>query len=113
MRVALRKDGNDTGNKMRGGKKCDFMININVAAATASRHVRRSRGDCVDVESAQDDAERLRTASMLLSLSVINGKTFLSVFARCATAQKAARYSERYICAVRAIKRHSRRGVAM
>lgn len=30
----LRKDGNDMGNKMCGGKKRDFMININVAATT-------------------------------------------------------------------------------
>lgn len=30
----LHKDGNDMGNKMCGGKKRDFMININVAATT-------------------------------------------------------------------------------
>jgi len=34
----------DMGNKMRGGKKRDFMININVAATTARRtRTRRDR----------------------------------------------------------------------
>lgn len=32
------------GNKMRGGKKCDFTININVAATTARRARSRDGG---------------------------------------------------------------------
>lgn len=34
----LRKDGNDMGNKMCGGKKRDFMININVVCAATTVH---------------------------------------------------------------------------
>lgn len=36
----LRKDGNDMGNKMCGGKKRDFMININVVWPTTTVHQR-------------------------------------------------------------------------
>lgn len=72
----LRKDSNDMGNKMRGGKKCDFVININVAVTTA--RCARSR-DGIG-EPVRDDVKPLRTASMLFSLSVINGKTFLLRF---------------------------------
>ncbi|CAL1674897.1 unnamed protein product [Lasius platythorax] len=39
--------------------------------------------------SARDDVKRSRTVSMLLSLSMINGKTFLLVFLR-ATAENCA-----------------------
>jgi len=39
----------DMGNKMCGGKKCDFMININVAATTARRA--RTAGSGVDAGS--------------------------------------------------------------
>jgi len=42
----------DMGNKMCGGKKCDFMININVAATTAVA-VQRDR------ESMPDHVKRL------------------------------------------------------
>lgn len=66
------------GNKMRGGKKCDFMININVVV-TARRGPRRGDGD--SDSGIGNDVKRLRITSMLLSLSVINGKTFLLVFA--------------------------------
>lgn len=45
--------------------------------------------------SARDDVKRSRTVSMLLSLSMINGKTFLLVF--CARPQKIARILG-YIC---------------
>jgi len=74
----LRKDGSDMGNKMRGGKKCDFMININVVVTTARRGPCRGDGDSDG--GIGNDVKRLRITSILLSLSVINGKTFLLVF---------------------------------
>jgi len=97
----LRKDGSDMGNKMRGGKKCDFMININVAVTTA----RRGPSD----DGIGDDVKRLRIMSMLLSLSVINGKTFLPVFA-CDRRESYAML--RYICGVHHWTTTSRGGVA-
>jgi len=59
------------GNKMCGSKKCDFMININVAVTTVRRGPSRGDGD----GGIGDDVKRLNIASMLLSLSVINGET--------------------------------------
>lgn len=53
------------------------MININVAATTARRGPSRGNSD----GGIGDDVKRLRIMSMLFSLSMINGKTFLSVFA--------------------------------
>jgi len=76
------------GNKMRGSKKCDFMININVAVTTVRRGP--SRGDGDSDGGIGYDVKRLKITSMLLSLSVINGETFCR-FLR-ATAEKAARY---------------------
>lgn len=79
------------GNKMRSGKKCDFMININVAVTTARRGPSRVDDDDDDNERGRigDDVKRLRIMSMLLSLSVINGKTFLPGF--CAQPQRKLR----------------------
>lgn len=82
---------------MRGGKKCDFMININVAVTTARRGPSRGDGDGDSNDGIGDDVKRLRITSMLLSLSVINGKTFLSVFA---CDRRESRAILRYICDV-------------
>jgi len=83
------------GNKMCGSKKCDFMININVAVTTVCRGP--SRGDGDSDGGIGDDVKRLKITSMLLSLSVINGETFLPVFA-CNRRESCAIL--RYICGV-------------
>lgn len=97
------------GNKMCGGKKRDFMININVAATTV-RPMRVVVTATSMAESVRDDVERSRP--MLLSLSMINGKTFLLVFAR--DHRKLRGYTRVHLrCAISNDERRSVAGLAV
>lgn len=83
----LRKDGGDMGNKMRSGKKCDFMININVAVTTARRGPDRGDSDGRGSETMLNDWGSRRCYFHCPWLMVKRFCRFLR-----ATAEKAARY---------------------